>query len=47
MGDVGCEAKSLGPNGAMEARRSISRTGLTKPSTVSVTGTAVARGCMV
>lgn len=46
MGEVGCDVISVGPNGAMDAKRSTSRTGLTKPSINSTFGTALARGCM-
>ena len=51
VGEVGCEAISLGPKGAIDAKRSTSRTGRTKPWTFSIDGTAataaavVAKGC--
>lgn len=51
VGDVGCEAISVGPKGAIDAKRSTSRTGRTKPSTFSIVGidaaaaAAAAKGC--
>jgi hypothetical protein len=36
VGDVGCEVSSLGPKGAIDARRSMSRTGRRYPSAGSM-----------
>lgn len=46
VGDVGCEAISVGPKGAIEARRSTSRTGRTTPLKLSMVVMAAATaGC--